>query len=250
MMYVTGDCHADWRKFNKECFPEGTNLTRDDYILVLGDFGIWDNSKREKWWFDWMEEKNFTILFVDGNHENFDILNNFPVSKWKGGNVHFVRKNIIHLMRGQIFDIDGYKFFTFGGANSHDIEDGILEIDDPNLKSKKKSLAKLNKYRYRINHESWWKEEMPSKEEMILGKDNLFKNNNEINFIVSHDCPSIVLNKLDSCSNDYKSDKLNEYFDEIANNNKFDIWLFGHHHENKKIDNKYICLYEQIIKLY
>ena len=30
MMYVTGDCHADWRKFNKECFPEGTNLTRDD----------------------------------------------------------------------------------------------------------------------------------------------------------------------------------------------------------------------------
>ena len=68
MMYVTGDTHADWRKLNKESFPEQEDMTRNDYLLILGDFGIWDNSKREKWWFDWMEEKNFTILFVDGNH--------------------------------------------------------------------------------------------------------------------------------------------------------------------------------------
>ena len=32
-------------------------------------------------------------------------------------------------MRGEIFDIDNKKFFTFGGAKSHDIQDRILNLD-------------------------------------------------------------------------------------------------------------------------
>lgn len=250
MMYITGDCHADWRKFNKESFPEGNLLTRSDYVLVLGDFGIWDNSKREEWWLDWMSKKNFTILFVDGNHENFDILNKLPVSTWNGGKVHFIRENIIHLMRGEIYNIDGYKFFTFGGANSHDIEDGILELTDPLFKEKEKRLKKLEKFRYRINHKTWWKEELPSKEEMDYGLENLKKNNNKVNFIISHDCPSSIMKYLDRYSEEYKNDDLNEYFETINQTIDFNVWLFGHHHENKKINNKYICLYEQIVKIY
>ena len=36
-------------------------------------------------------------------------------------------------MRGQVFTIDDKTFFTFGGAQSHDIRDGILETDDPRI---------------------------------------------------------------------------------------------------------------------
>lgn len=250
MMFVTGDCHADWRKFNKECFPEQKELTKDDYILVTGDFGIWGDEKREKWWFDWMAEKNFTVLFVDGNHENFDLLNSYPVSFWHGGKVHFIRPNVIHLMRGEIYDIDGFSFFTFGGANSHDISDGILEPNDPNFKEKKKNLDKKGKFRYRINHQTWWKEEFPDDKEMNYGLENLKKHNNKVNFIITHDCPTSIMKELDRYTEEYKSDDLTDYFEDISNNTEFNIWLFGHHHENKKINNKFICLYEQIVKLY
>lgn len=37
-VYITGDCHGDYRKFNITNFPEQKDLTRDDYVIVTGDF--------------------------------------------------------------------------------------------------------------------------------------------------------------------------------------------------------------------
>ena len=74
--------------------------------------GIWEKdreSSREKWWLDWLEAKSYTTLFVDGNHENFDRLYDYPVEEWHGGKVHKIRSSVIHLMRGQVFEIDGKK---------------------------------------------------------------------------------------------------------------------------------------------
>ena len=42
-----------------------------------------------------------------------------------------IRPSVLHLMRGQLYDICGKRIFTMGGASSHDIRDGILEPDDP-----------------------------------------------------------------------------------------------------------------------
>lgn len=69
-----------------------------------------------------MDSQPWTILFVDGNHENFELLDDYPVSSWHGGKVHFIKESVIHLMRGQIYTIDGLTFFTFGGGYSCDIE--------------------------------------------------------------------------------------------------------------------------------
>ena len=70
MIYITGDCHADFRRFNTEIFPEQHEMTMEDYVIICGDFGgIWDKDKessREKWWLDWLEAKSYTILFVCG----------------------------------------------------------------------------------------------------------------------------------------------------------------------------------------
>ena len=71
MIYITGDCHGDWKRFSMDSFPEQQGMTRDDFVIVCGDFGLWNNDKTEKWW---LAEKNFTGRFVDGNHENFDRL--------------------------------------------------------------------------------------------------------------------------------------------------------------------------------
>ena len=66
-------------------------------------------------------------------------------------------------MRGQIFNIDDKKIFTFGGARSHDISGGLLDPEEPGFKSKKKRLDK-GYMPYRIKHLSWWEEEMPTED--------------------------------------------------------------------------------------
>ena len=136
-VWITGDTHGDWiNRLNVDSFPEQKEMTKDDYVIICGDFGIWDNSKREKYNLNWLDDKPFTTLFVSGNHENYDILDSLEMSEWHGGLVNFVRKSDIHLMRGQVFNIEDKTFFTFGGASSHDISDGILEPDDPDFKEK------------------------------------------------------------------------------------------------------------------
>ena len=62
---------------------------------------------------------------------NFDRLYQYPVEDWHSGKVHKIRESVLHLMRGQVFEIEEKKIFSFGGASSHDIQGGVLEPDDP-----------------------------------------------------------------------------------------------------------------------
>lgn len=250
MIYITGDCHSDFQRFSTNIFPEQLEMTKDDYVIICGDFGgVWEKdgeSSREKWWLNWLEEKPYTTLFVDGNHENFDRIYSYPIGEWNGGKVHKIRNSVIHLMRGQVFEIDGKKIFTFGGARSHDISGGILELDDPDFRLKKKKLDQGWKP-YRINHLSWWKREMPTQEEMEEGRKNLEKNDNAVDFIVSHCCASSTAALISH--GEYKPDVLTMYLEEIRQTVTFKKWFFGHYHENKNINPEEILLYEQIIRI-
>lgn len=83
-------------------------MTKDDYVIICGDFGgVWtfeEESSREKEVLDWLNEKNFITLFVDGNYENFARLYNYSVEEWHSGKVHKIRDSILYLMRGEIFE--------------------------------------------------------------------------------------------------------------------------------------------------
>ena len=146
MIYITGDCHGNFERFNVSIFPEQNDMTKDDYVIICGDFGgVWnkdEESKMETMILDWLDCKPFTTLFVSGNHENFDRLMADPVEEWHGGKVQRIRPSVIHLIRGQVYKLEGKKIFTFGGASSHDIDGGILELDDSDFKKKKKELDK------------------------------------------------------------------------------------------------------------
>lgn len=175
MVFITGDTHGNFQRFATEHFPEQKNMSRSDYVIICGDFGgLWDGSSKENYWLDWLNDKPFTTLFVCGNHENFDMLGALPETEWHGGKVHQVRDHILHLMRGQFYEIDGYQFFTMGGAQSHDIEDGILDPDDPNFRFEYRRKSKTNQ-RFRVRCRSWWPEEMPSDEEYLKGVQKGFK---------------------------------------------------------------------------
>lgn len=252
MIYITGDCHADWTKFSSNAFPEQKEMTRNDFVIVCGDFGIWHDTPQERYWLNWLEKKNFTLCFVCGNHENFDRLygKEFPVVDFYGGKAHKIRENVFHLMRGYIFNLCGKKIFAFGGARSHDIKDGILEPMD--YRDKRAlyhdyNTRTLRGEELRINHYSWWEQEIPSKEEMSFGLKNLAKCDNKVDFIVTHCAPSNIA--LEMSGGEYKPDTLTDYFKTISGAVDFKKWFFGHYHDDKAINDKFILLYNQIIRI-
>lgn len=242
-IYITGDTHAEFIRFDSGYFDAPIGST----VIICGDFGgIWNDSSKEKYWLDWLENKPYIFLFVDGNHENFDLLNSFQVSMWNGGKVHIIRKNILHLMRGQIFDIEGIRFFTFGGARSQDISAGILSPDDPHFWDKKKRLD-FKRAMYRIDHFSWWKEEMPSDAEMDEGILNLEKAGNSVDCILTHCAPTSILNVISSGM--FEQDAMTDYLETIRQRCEFKTWFFGHYHDNNMIGQKFVMLYDMIIPL-
>ena len=250
MIYITGDCHQNFERFNASIFPEQKEMTKEDYVIICGDFGgVWSKDKEsneETMLMDWLDCKSYTTLFVDGNHENFDRLYQYPVEEWHGGKVHKIRPSVVHLMRGQIFDIEEKSFFTFGGATSHDIDGGILDPDAPDFMKKRKELNK-GILPYRINHVSWWERELPTEEEMEEGRRNLAEHDNTVDFIVTHCCSSSTQALLGGGL--YKSDMLTKYLEEIRQTVKFKKWFFGHYHDNKNVNAEEILLYEQIIRI-
>lgn len=246
MIFVTGDCHGDYKRFSVGRFPWQKEMDRQDLVIVAGDFGYWDRSPEQEYWMKWLAEKDFTIAFVDGNHENYDMLAELPVKLWNGGKVQFIRENVIHLMRGQMYRIQGKRIFTFGGARSHDIRDGILEADDPKLRQKVRAMEKAGAL-YRINHLSWWKEEMPKQAEYEEGRNNLDVNGWECDYIISHCAPSSIQALL-SLGN-YRPDELTRYLEEIRSKCRYHRWFFGHYHEDEQVDEKHTLLYHDILRV-
>ncbi len=167
-----------------------------------------------------------------------------PIEMWNGGKVHKVRPSVIHLMRGQVFNIDGLKIFTFGGASSHDVKDGILEPGDPRIKKWWKDYTKL----FRINKQSWWAGELPTKQEMAEGLVNLEENNWKVDYVMTHCAASSTTAIIGGDL--YAQDVLTDYLQEIKDRLKFKKWFFGHHHIDKQISADEICLFEQIIKIH
>jgi predicted phosphodiesterase len=220
MIFVTGDLHADydWSKLNTKNFPEQKSLSRNDYVIVCGDFGaVWDSSKSDKYVQEWHENKTYTTLFVNGNHENFDLLAQYKVEEWHGGKVQFITPHIIHLMRGQVYEINGYTFFTMGGAQSHDMW-------------------------HRKEHVSWWKEELPSNEEYEEAFINLERVNNKVDYIITHCAPDDVQDLLSGYL--YEHNKLTNFLEVVRQTVEFKEWYFGHYHIDKDY-GRYHCLYRQ-----
>lgn len=246
MIYITGDTHGNFRRFLPRYFPAGRELRREDYIIICGDFGgVWDNTTASVRLLDELADKPFTILFVDGNHENFDMLNKMPVLHWHGGVAHEVRKNILHLMRGQIFDIGGLTFFTMGGASSHDITDGILEPDAPNFRQERRRLKRQGA-QFRINHESWWQEELPCDAEYEMALHNLKKADWKVDCILTHCAPTSIAGMLDR---HYRPDRLTDFLEIVREKCLFDYWFFGHYHSDSTINERFLLLWERMVAL-
>jgi len=223
-IYITGDIHGDPMRLARKKFPEGKNLTKDDFAIVAGDFGIiWSNKpdNKEAYELKWLEQRPWTTLFIDGNHENFYRLGLLPEEEMFGGKVGVVRKGIYHLKRGEIYLIGGKTFFCFGGAYSWDRWHRTLGI-------------------------SYWEEEVPNYTEMDYGLAQLESVQYKVDYILTHTMPRFLVPILGfSKAPEDKEDPTSKYLDHISNSATFEKWYFGHMHIDKDM-GKFKCLYENI----
>ena len=293
-IYVTGDTHGsqpDWlgldgfmRRFNTDSFPEQKDMTKDDYVVVLGDFGgVFDVNREkaeeprsERYALDWLAGKPFTTLFVPGNHENYDRLTGcrdeklisswfyrkmppedkdrlrrgYPRKAWHGGTVRAVRDSVLMLERGEIFDLCGKSCFAFGGARSHDISDGILNPEDyPDEKAFKRKLKASAGKMIRIKGYTWWAAEMPTREEMDHGRRSILSfmaSHEKIDFVFTHDAPA-----SDKLALGYDEiDDLNRYLESLEEIMTCGAWFYGHLHDSRTVRPGHFLLYEQIVKIH
>lgn len=221
MIYVTGDIHGLSRRFED---PRLRNLKKGDTLLICGDFGfIWNGGAEEMKTLKKLSNKKYNICFVDGTHENFTMLSKLRVKKWNGGKVHQIAENIFHLMRGQVFTIDGLKIFTMGGGESPDLE-------------------------IRYEMDAYDDAEIPTKEELLEGVENLQNANATVDIIITHEPPASIKEFLMmQLPASETITTVNTYLDDVAKSCTYKHWYFGSLHLDKFISSTQTCVFENIL---
>lgn len=254
--FVCGDLHGgissetfgkrEDDNIHKKVWTEQENLTKEDVLIPLGDFGyFWYHNEHPKYKQDLakikeLANRNFTIAFVDGNHENHEILNSSPeVEKWNGI-VNEVYPGIYRLKRGYVYEIEGKKIFVMGGARS-------------NINQEKYNFKGKGKFKKEKKQKSWWKEEIPSEEEFEFGMEQLSKHNYKVDIILTHTCPSFILKEIYNQTGRMDITRLDDpvslYLNEVWNLVEFDSWHFGHHHQDVVLnleEGKFYCHYNNV----
>lgn len=228
MIYITGDTHGALEIDKAVDFfhaeTQKQPLTKKDFLIVLGDVGVcWDNGKNDAYVRKTLQELPVSTLWIDGNHENFGMLNEYAESDWNGGTVQEIEPDIIHLMRGQVYEIEGKNFFTFGGAFSTDRALRTEGVD-------------------------WWEEELPSEEEYEQGLRTLEAANSKVDFILTHTAPYEVVAEL-GVEMAEEEKEFEQYLQRIADSVDFQGWFFGHFHEDIEIDGIFHGVMEKVIRL-
>ncbi len=222
-VYITGDMHGDIERLYDKEFRK---LKKGDILIVCGDFGyIFDGKGLEKDVIKFFSNRKFITAFVEGTHDNLDVINRSRVTVWKGGKVHRIKGNLLHLMRGQIFNIEGNTYFTFGGGESIDKD-------------------------MRVAKGLWWREEEATPIQMADGARRLDEEGCTVDYIITHEPPSLVKSSmLLRNGNIDRVNKLNGYFEELARSLKFEHWFFGSMHEDRSITEHYTCVFKKLIPI-
>lgn len=233
MIFITGDMHGehDIKKFATKMFPEGLNLTKNDFVIIAGDFGLFfkdPQTATDKYWLDWLDKKPWTTLFCRGNHDNPFLLEALPVENMFEGKVGRAMNSIFFLRDGEIYTIENKTFFVFGGALSTD---------------RKQRTEGFN----------WWREEVPSVEIQKCALENIHRHNFHVDFIITHTAPKriIVDHILDHFPiyNERSIDPVSIFLDDVDKVVVFRHWFFGHFHLEETYENQYHATYSKIVQL-
>lgn len=219
MIWITGDKHGDIDPFLKN--PAYRKIKKNDTLLICGDFGfLWDESRKEMKNLKWLSRRKFKIAFVEGCHDNQQILSKYPLTNWNGGRARLISENIIHLINGEFYYIENKKVLAFGGGFSDN--SGQLTQNDENL------LQKIS---------------ITSQVDTLI--ENIKKAEQSFDLIISHEAPSSIAPCLETST--FHCNCINNILEEIRTHAKFNKWFFGKYHIDKIIPPKYCAMFENVL---
>jgi hypothetical protein len=208
--------HGDLSRFDK--IPL---LKKGDFLIVAGDFGfLWDKTDREDRILKKIGKKKHYTLFVEGCHDNYDLINSYPVENFCGGETHHISGRLFHLLRGNIFNLQGVRVFAFGGGVSADVAE-------------------------RQQQNRWWGEEAVTETEIETALENLEDYGNQFDIAVTHEAPASIKQFLAFEST--LLTRIHFFLDEVKNTAKFGHWYFGKLHKHKVIPPKYTALFDDVV---
>ncbi|PWM26408.1 MAG: hypothetical protein DBX44_00665 [Oscillospiraceae bacterium] len=219
MIYITGDTHGDEKRFApfKKLFPK-----RRDHLLVCGDFGfIWNGSPQERKTLSRLERLDCMILFVEGVHDNLDLLESYPLEEYCGGKVRRIGKNILWMQRGEFYTIEGVRIFALGGGESEDADEREAGVN-------------------------WWPRELPSAEELAAARAALQKAGDEADIIITHQHPDLGLGLVDPRRRQINA--LGAFLRLMAETIHYRHWYFGGLHIDRTVTPKMTAVFEKILR--
>lgn len=196
---VFGDWHGD-SLYAKNQLEDTFNTIMPDAYLHVGDFGVWPNSSFLKRTNDLLRKQNRELFFVDGNHEDFNIISNFEKDDRGFGRV---RSNIFHIPRGHTWSWGGKTLMGLGGATSIDRQ-------------------------FRVKGQSWFLEENISDEEYAKAMSA-----GNVDVLITHDAPKLPSFATGRFSAQIESESAHnrDIILEVAISKNVSINVHGHHHK-------------------
>lgn len=213
MIYFLSDVHEDKNFKGLKNYLDVA--TENDLLIILGDVGLnFQNTPENHSFTKWFLSLEKNIAFIEGNHENFTYLDSFPMETWNGETVNRLNNNIVRLRRGNVYDVDGIKFFAFGGCKS-------------SSKWKEQGL--------------WFDGEEPTEDELCFAKENLKKYNNHVDYVLTH--------KYEILGQGTNSQLLLDLCEYIDKNVVYKKWISGHWHKQEVYDQKHVYVYDNLISI-
>jgi len=229
--WITGDKHGevDFRDLSSTKFPQGKQLTKSDYVITLGDFGVFWGPGTERtrdYLLKFYNSKKFTTLVVHGNHDNIPEMDACPEVPMFGSTVKQLSDSVFYLLNGHVYTIEDKKYFVMGGG---------LSID---------KLQRREGY-------SWWKEEIPEYMTIKSGFDLLATMDNKIDYVLTHAIFEDAYNYVFRGVHQYKeNDPMHKSLQILYETIEYKIWFCGHYHEDMYLDKYDVhMLYHEVVKI-
>lgn len=225
MIYVRGDTHGDLSCFSD---PALSVLGPGDKLIITGDFGFVFVS--DPVGLDALAEKPYEILFVDGNHENFEALEAYPQILRYCAPVQQLKPNVFWLRRGYVYTMEGKTFFVMGGGYSID-------------------KAWRMKYEAAGGAKIWFEDELPSAEEYRRAIGNLRERDMKVDCILTHTAPRTIIPRVIGRAPDPHEAELNGFLDWVYHEADFRKWYFGHLHVDMEVNDQMTACFETVRKI-
>ena len=216
MLFITGDTHGEIEVFNERKLNQ---VKKNDTLIITGDFGfIWNGSKEEEKNLKKLTKKKYTILFVEGAHENLDMIKEHEEVDYCGGKAYKIAENIYCLRRGDVYIIDGRRVFALGG--------GLPPFED---EGEEKAPS------------------MPDDDDLARAVENLQSCHRDVDIIVTHEAPASVKKLVDRRAS---INDLNIFLNTVMHNTRYGKWFFGSLHQDRPVSDSLICVFEDVYGIF